>query len=100
MMPIELELPTPGSTTATIAPQSEILVQMNNIVPLYQLGLGASELVLSGSGSDGVSVSCTMSANIGGEFNGVNYSRILQFIVRNPNKKSGMKMPITLTGVV
>lgn len=99
MMPIELELPTPVSTVP-IAQQSEILVQMNNIVPLYQLGLGASELVLSGSGSDGVSVSCTMSANISGEFYGVNYSRILQFIVRNPNKKSGMKMPITLTGVV
>lgn len=80
---------------------TEVLLVLNSS-PLEALGISDS-FVLSGSGHQGVSVTCTM-AKLNNNPLGIlgsyyNPNNMLQFLIKNPNQVKGTKMSITLTGV-
>lgn len=85
---------------------SEYLVVSTN-TPALSLGTSGS-LVLSGSASNGVSVTCIVSNTIGKEYEilGDKYQSayMYQFLIRNPNtppsNTSAYDVPITLMGVI
>ena len=81
---------------------SEFLVVATN-TPALSLGTYGS-IVLSGTGTDGVSVTCTISKTLSTEYEilGTKYSsdNMYQFLIRNPNQVKNCTMPITLLGVI
>lgn len=81
---------------------SEFLVVATN-TPAISLGTYGS-IVLNGTGTDGVSVTCTISKTISTEYEilGAKYSsdHMYQFLIRNPNQVKNCTMPITLLGVI
>ena len=81
---------------------SEYLVVTAN-APASTLGINGS-VVLNGAGTNGVSVSCTVSSTISSNFtiNAQSYSSeyTYQFLIRNPNQVTSCIMPITLIGVI
>ena len=80
----------------------EYLVVASNM-PAVSLGTYGS-IVLSGSGTNGVSVTCTVSKTISAEYsildNKYNSDNMYQFLVRNPNGLTKCTVPITLMGVI
>ena len=78
-------------------------VVVSNDSPTSALGTQGS-LVLSGAGSHGVSVTCTISNTINRDYDlaGQEYSSdyMYQFLIRNPDQISNIVVPITLTGVI
>jgi hypothetical protein len=80
----------------------EYLVVTSNM-PAVSLGTYGS-IVLSGSGTNGVSVTCTVSKTISAEYsildNKYNSDNMYQFLVRNPNGLTKCTVPITLMGVI
>jgi hypothetical protein len=60
--------------------------------------------VLNGAGTDGVSVTCTISKTLSTEYEilGAKYNsdNMYQFLIRNPNQVKHCTMPITLLGVI
>jgi hypothetical protein len=71
--------------------------------PTTELGIQSS-LILNGSGTKGVSVTCVISNTINEEYNigGTKYSSdmMYQFLIRNPNGLVNCTVPITLMGVI
>lgn len=81
---------------------TEYLVVVNRS-PTELLGTRDS-LILNGAGTEGVSMTCTISNTINADYELVdgtyNSGVMYQFLIRNPNKISNMTVPITLMGVV
>ena len=81
---------------------SEFLVVSTN-TPALSLGTNGS-IVLNGAGTDGVSVTCTISKTISTEYEILgtkcNSDNMYQFLIRNPNQVKDCTMPITLLGVI
>lgn len=81
---------------------SEFLVVATNN-PALSLGTYGS-IVLNGAGTDGVSVTCTISKTLSTEYEilGAKYNsdNMYQFLIRNPNQVKNCTMPITLLGVI
>ena len=81
---------------------SEFLVVSTN-TPTLSLGTNGS-VVLNGAGTDGVSVTCTISKTISTEYEILgtkcNSDNMYQFLIRNPNQVKDCTMPITLLGVI
>ena len=81
---------------------SEFLVVSKN-TPALSLGTNGS-IVLNGAGTDGVSVTCTISKTISTEYEILgtkcNSDNMYQFLIRNPNQVKDCTMPITLLGVI
>ena len=81
---------------------SEFLVVSKN-TPTLSLGTNGS-VVLNGAGTDGVSVTCTISKTISAEYEILgtkcNSDNMYQFLIRNPNQVKDCTMPITLLGVI
>ena len=81
---------------------SEFLVVSTN-TPTLSLGTNGS-VVLNGAGTDGVSVTCTVSKTISAEYEILgtkcNSDNMYQFLIRNPNQVKDCTMPITLLGVI
>ena len=81
---------------------SEFLVVATN-TPALSLGTNGS-IVLNGAGTDGVSVTCTISKTLSTEYEILgtkcNSDNMYQFLIRNPNQVKDCTMPITLLGVI
>jgi hypothetical protein len=81
---------------------SEFLVVVTN-TPALSLGTNGS-IVLNGAGTDGVSVTCTISKTLSAEYEILgtkcNSDNMYQFLIRNPNQVKDCNMPITLLGVI